>query len=295
MDVSAAGTAKAMRIVLAADGSAGLKVARKVAGTGHVLSAVAAPATDANRPLLDIARDGGAEIFAGSIVRDPDFADWMRDHSIDALLSVHTSYIMHEDVLNAAPVGAFNLHPGPLPSYAGRNPVSWAIFNGETTHAATLHQMVPRIDAGPIVADRTVPIEPGDTALTLMARTSTAGVQLVSELLATLAAGDPVALREQPTEGRAYYSNRDVPMNGTIDWTRPAREVLAFVRASDFGPFPSPWGKPRFELDGPRLLLAAEPGERTDAAPGTVGRAADGTTRIAAADRWVVLTKHEPG
>ena len=44
--------------------------------------------------------------------------------------------------------------------YRGRAPVNWAIANGETQTGATLHYMVARPDAGPIVAQEAVAIGP---------------------------------------------------------------------------------------------------------------------------------------
>lgn len=36
-----------------------------------------------------------------------------------------------------------------------------------------------------------------------------------------------------------------MPYDGWVPWASPARTVLDFVRACDYGPFRSPWGVPR--------------------------------------------------
>ena len=71
-------------------------------------------------------------ILPSTSVRDPEFAEWMRSEEIDLLLNVHSLYVIHADLVAAPRTGSFNLHPGPLPEYAGLNAPSWAIYHGES-------------------------------------------------------------------------------------------------------------------------------------------------------------------
>jgi UDP-4-amino-4-deoxy-L-arabinose formyltransferase/UDP-glucuronic acid dehydrogenase (UDP-4-keto-hexauronic acid decarboxylating) len=71
--------------------------------------------------------------------------------------------------------------------------------------------------------------------------------------------------------------------------------VVGFVRACDFGPFPSPWGRPRCAVAGRAVgIVAAElaPGE-PGAAPGTVVIVEDGDALVAAADGLVRVGRVE--
>lgn len=63
-----------------------------------------------------------------------------------------------------------NIHPSLLPSYPGLNTHARAIEAGEDNAGATVHFVTPELDAGPIVAQRSVPIYPHDTAETLAER-----------------------------------------------------------------------------------------------------------------------------
>ncbi len=53
-----------------------------------------------------------------------------------------------------------NLHNGPLPKYRGVSPINWALKNNERKHGVTIHQIVPGIDEGPIVAQLDYSIYP---------------------------------------------------------------------------------------------------------------------------------------
>ena len=117
------------------------------------------------------------------LVQDPGFADWIRDRNVDVLLNVSSLYVVHPAVVAAPRIGSFNLHPGPLPEYAGLNTPSWAIYNGESSFGVTLHWMDAGIDTGPVAFSKTFPIDEADSGLTLSAKCVRHGVDLISEVL----------------------------------------------------------------------------------------------------------------
>ena len=63
-----------------------------------------------------------------------------------------------------------NIHPSLLPKYAGLHTHQRALDAGDAEAGCTVHQVIPDLDAGPIVAQARVPILPGDSADTLAAR-----------------------------------------------------------------------------------------------------------------------------
>ena len=63
-----------------------------------------------------------------------------------------------------------NIHPSLLPKYKGLHTHARAIEAGEREHGATVHWVTPELDAGEIILQRAIPIEPGDTPETLAER-----------------------------------------------------------------------------------------------------------------------------
>jgi phosphoribosylglycinamide formyltransferase-1 len=63
-----------------------------------------------------------------------------------------------------------NIHPAILPSYKGLHTHERALADGVKLHGATVHFVVPEMDAGPIIAQAAVPVVDGDTPETLGAR-----------------------------------------------------------------------------------------------------------------------------
>lgn len=63
-----------------------------------------------------------------------------------------------------------NIHPSLLPKYRGLRTHARALQAGESEHGASVHFVVPELDAGAVVAQSVVPVLVGDTPETLAAR-----------------------------------------------------------------------------------------------------------------------------
>lgn len=145
-----------------------------------------------------------------------------------------------------------NVHYSPLPAYRGRANVNWAIINGEDTAAITVHRIVPGLDAGPILLQRTVPIGARSTITELYAELN----QIQEEVL-----GQAVRRRldgadgEPQDETRATYGCTRVPEDGLVDWHAPTITIDRLVRALG-GPFPEAFTHLSLRRVG---ILTAEP------------------------------------
>jgi phosphoribosylglycinamide formyltransferase 1 len=82
-----------------------------------------------------------------------------------------------------------NIHPSLLPAYPGLHTHERALKDGAKTHGATVHFVIPELDAGPIIAQAEVPVLPGDTPDTLGDRVLTVEHGLYVKALALVASG----------------------------------------------------------------------------------------------------------
>ena len=285
-----------LRIILVGEEAAGIQTLKILSRLKHqVVAVMASPSRVADRgaTLWNVAGQMGYQVLPSVRVKDPSFADQVVAERVDIILNVHSMFIMNAQVVAAPRIGSFNVHPGPLPRYAGLNPVSWALYNGETSHGVTLHKIVPEIDAGPIVYQSIFEIQPGDTALSLLAKCAQEGVAMVLRLLeqAALSPHD-IPLEPQDLSRREYF-DRSVPEMARIRWERPAREIVNLIRACDFSPFTSPWGRPRSMFGGNEVsvMKAGLTGIECDATPGTVGQITAAGIQVAARDEWVEVRR----
>ncbi len=63
-----------------------------------------------------------------------------------------------------------NIHPALLPSFPGVRAQKQALDHGVKVAGCTVHFVVPEVDAGPIIAQRAVPVMEGDDEETLSSR-----------------------------------------------------------------------------------------------------------------------------
>jgi methionyl-tRNA formyltransferase len=289
-----------VNILLVGEESAGIQTLRALADSDHRIVAVMASPSKNNGGLANLwetAEKLGYQTWLSKRVKDPSFADEVRAAEVDVILNIHSLFIINKEVVNAPRIGCFNMHPGPLPRYAGLNAVSWAIYRGETSHGVTIHKMEPGIDTGPVVYQELFDIDDADTGLKLSAKCIRSGITLVLRLMET-ASADPAAIPLTPQDlAEREYFGREVPYDGRLFWSLPAREIVNFVRACDFFPFHSPWGHPQTILgtmSGAQeigVVKACLTGERCDVSPGTVGDVVRPGVKIACGDEWILVNK----
>ena len=284
-----------MKVLLIAEESAGIQTLRSLGRSGHRIVAVMTSASQKSArgaSLWEVANAMGCPLWPVDLVRDAGLATKVRAEEVDIILNVHSLFLIHGEVLTSPRIGSFNLHPGPLPEYAGLNAVSWAIYRGERSHAVTLHWMLPRIDAGAIAFKSVFDINEDDTAFSLSAKCVRLGIPLILQLLA-VSSENPRAIPaiQQDLTKRKYYG-KQVPQEGRLRWGSSAREVIDFVRASCYYPLPSPWGHPKARMDGREIgiIKVLRTKERSDKAPGTIGEALREGVRVATGDEWVEVT-----
>jgi len=289
-----------MNVLLVGEESAGIQMLGEVRRTDHHIVAVMASPTGtatSGSHLWDAAIKNGFPVWPANLVKDPALAEKLRAEKVDVILNVHSLYVIHRAVLEAPRIGAFNLHPGPLPQYAGLNAVSWAIYRSEKSHGVTVHWMAPGIDSGPIAYQSVFPIDESDTALSVSARCVREGLPLMMRLL-DAAARNPAEIPAIPQDlQKREYFGAQVPEGGSLSWHWPAQRIVDFVRACDYFPFRSPWGHPMTSLGTQELavLKARRTCLRSDAPPGTVGEPTSEGVKVASGDEWVLVTKLAAG
>lgn len=283
-----------INVLLVAEESAGVQVLRGLERSSHRIVAVLTqpPTRGGGATVASVARTLDVPVLPSAAVRDPELAGFIAHHHVDVLLNVHSLFLVNPEVVGAPRIGSFNLHPGPLPEYAGLNAPSWAVYHGERSHAVTVHWMDPEIDTGPIVYKAPFDMSEDDTGLSVSAKCVRHGLPLVERLL-EVATADPAAIPRLPQDiSRCQYFRRgEIPDGGRIVWSRSARRLVDLVRACDYFPFPSPWREPLARLGERELavLKASCTRKPSDARPGTVRQAEGDAVAVATGDEWILV------
>ena len=215
-------------------------------------------------------------------------AEGLGREPFDYLFSIINHAITSAEVLALPRRMAINYHDSALPRYAGFNATTWAILDGQPTHAVTWHEMTAAVDGGRILLQEPIEIRDDDTAFSLGARCMQTGVSSFRMLVAMLAAADRdgVAIDGRPQGPQQDFHVRSArPGLGVIDLAAPAATISAFVRALDMGSDDNWMCRPKLALPS-GLHIAGEVTilPKTAHAPGTVFAADARGLTIAGAD-----------
>lgn len=173
---------------------------------------------------------------------------------IDIGLSVNYHRIINERILCHCRKGFYNVHHSYNLRLRGRNISTHAILDTLKEdifyHGTTLHKMVSELDAGPIVASRSVEIASDDTAYTLFQKADKEAMSMITEWIPRLLT-QKVFLYDPPMEGIHSYKMADLPSRKLNEEKMSIEELDVYIRAFDF-----PGREPAyFERDGKKIHL----------------------------------------
>jgi methionyl-tRNA formyltransferase len=243
----------------------------EISGRGHEVVAVYTRAPKpAGRRGMDLtpspvereARRLGLAVLTPASLRSPDAATAMRAHGADAAVVVAYGLILPKPILDAVPLGPFNLHASLLPRWRGAAPINRAIMAGDAETGVMVMRMEEGLDTGPVAMAERVPIAPDATAGDLHDGLARLGADLMVRALGALERGSLVLTPQAPVG--VTYASKISKDETRIVWARPWPEVHNHIRG--LSPFPGAW----FELDGARIKVLRSTQGEGSGAPGTV-------------------------
>ncbi len=191
-------------------------------------------------------------VLAPASAKGPELCEAIERYRPDLGVVVAYGRILPADVLAAAPLGFINAHASLLPALRGAAPIERAILEGYRETGVTIMQMNERMDAGDIIAARTVPIDDEADRETLTSALAEVAAELLPETIEAIARG--TARRTPQDDSQATYAPPIDKREAAIDWSEPAEKVARRVRA--FRPRPGAYA---FD-NGRRLkILGARP------------------------------------
>lgn len=136
-------------------------------------------------PVKVAAQNLGLPVFQPEKIND-ELAAHMREQGIatpDFLVVVAYGAILSEATLAIPAVAPVNVHASLLPRWRGASPIEHAIMTGDRETGVTVQEMVRALDAGPILAQATLPLGPRDATPAVKERLSTLGAGLLAATL----------------------------------------------------------------------------------------------------------------
>lgn len=152
----------------------------------------------------------------------------------DLIIVADYGKIIPSNILKIPPFGIINVHPSLLPKFRGSSPIQNVLLSGEKETGTTIMLLNEGMDAGDILAQEKIIIQPEETFSELFLRLMQLSSHLLLETVPLWIAGkiDP----QKQDEAQASLCQMIKKEDGKIDWTQGATEIFNHYRAFEKWP-----------------------------------------------------------
>ena len=152
----------------------------------------------------------------------------------DILITCAYGQILTQAVLDAFPMGVWNIHAGLLPQYRGASPIQSCILNGETETGVSIMKTELGLDCGDVLLVEKTPITETETYGELSERLSLLGAELIVKALPLLENGG-YTLTPQGECG-VNVVRKINKEQALVDFSKEAKEIVNLVRGMNPAP-----------------------------------------------------------
>jgi methionyl-tRNA formyltransferase len=188
-------------------------------------------------PVEQEARRLGLPVATPGTLKTAEAAAEFRAHHAEAAVVVAYGMILPQVILDAPPLGCFNLHASLLPRWRGAAPINRAIMAGDAETGVMVMKMDAGLDTGDVAMAERLAITDAMTAADLHDALAPLGGDLMVRAMGALERGK-LQLTRQSDQGVTYAAKIE-KAEARIDWNKPARAVLRHVHG--LSPFPGAW------------------------------------------------------
>ncbi len=129
--------------------------------------------------------------------------------------------IIPQTIIDSFLLGMLNIHYSLLPKFRGASPVEHSILSGDTMTGVTIQKLVFKLDAGPILGVREVPISDTVTTPELKDKLTESGIDLLLQILPKYFAGEITPVEQDDslathcgkidkTDGELFPTDNDI-------------------------------------------------------------------------------------
>lgn len=183
-------------------------------------------------PVKTLAQKLGLPILQPTKLKDS--LEALKAFGGDLLITCAYGQILTREVLDAFPLGVWNIHAGLLPFYRGASPIQSCIINGERETGVSVMKTELGLDTGDVLLVKKTEILDTETYGELSDRLSLIGAEAIVSGLKLLKSGD-YALTKQGEDG-ARTVRKISKEHAKIDFSRSMKEIVDLVRGMNPAP-----------------------------------------------------------
>lgn len=138
--------------------------------------------------IATLAEKRGFPLLPAASVNSQEYIDRVKALRPEMIVSVAAPEIFKSPLLSVASIGCLNIHSGKIPEYRGMMPTFWQMLEGKPFVTVTVHEMVPKLDAGGVVDTFEFPLSDRDSLDRVISGTKQEGARLMIRVLERIAA-----------------------------------------------------------------------------------------------------------
>lgn len=196
-------------------------------------------------PVKIFAEEHGIAVFSPE--SKDEISPLLKQLKPDLLVLASYGKILPEEALAVPVFGCLNVHPSLLPKYRGATPIQSAILGGDSETGVTIISMAKLVDAGGVVAQETLNINPEDTSITLRSKLAELSAGLLVKSLPQFLSGQAKVVVQD--ESKVTKTNKLSKELGEINWDESAETIVRKIRAY------TPWPGSYTKLNSRRLII----------------------------------------
>ncbi len=181
------------------------------------------------------AQTRGLQIYQPAQINTPECADFLKAFNADLFVVIAYGQILSKEILSIPLNFCINTHASMLPAYRGAAPINWAIINGEKATGISVIKLSEKMDAGPVIMQKSFPIHDNDSFTSLQQRLADSGAELLIESIKLIVKQDYKLMPQD--KNKISFAPKLKKSDGLIKWERPAQEINNLVRGALAWPF----------------------------------------------------------
>jgi methionyl-tRNA formyltransferase len=237
-------------------------------------------------PVKDFALRNNIPVLTPEKASDPDFINELKKQQYDICVVVAYGQILKKNFLDLFSNKCVNLHGSLLPRWRGAAPIQRALMEGDKETGICLQVVVSKLDAGPVIGERVLPLTLEDTATDVFPRLAQMGAELLVQDLKKYIQGH-IQPRVQD-ESQVTYAHKIEKSESEIQWTDSATLNHNKIRGLSMGP------QANCVFQGKRLKLIKTMPLSKNGKPGEVLEAHDDTLVVACKEGALQLLVVQP-
>ncbi len=186
-------------------------------------------------PVKELALANGLVVLTPETVNTEEFRATVLEMRPESAVVVAFGQILGQKFLDLFPKGCVNVHGSILPRWRGAAPIQRAVINGDTESGVALQIVVRKLDAGPVLGIRRLPLDDSINALELHDALKVLGADLLHVEYMDYLRGNLFPLAQD--EACVTIAPKIDKAEARLNWSLSAREIHNRVRGLQMGPY----------------------------------------------------------